>query len=435
MTQSGTTEATTKFNAAPLVADCHALARRYRRIRSFTESLCKPLVTEDYVVQTMPDVSPTKWHLAHSTWFFEALVLAKADKGYSWWQEQYKYLFNSYYNSIGPHFDRPRRGVLSRPTVEDIFNYREEIDARLVELLNRIDSASPLLPVITLGLHHEMQHQELLLTDIKHVFASNPLRPIYCEQLSRATTTQLPLNWKAYDAGLVRVGYAGSGFAHDNELPNHQVFVPPFSLATRLVTNGEYLSFILDRGYERPELWLSDGWVAKTSQNWTAPLYWQQQGDQWQYMTLGGLRGVDASAPVCHVSFYEADAYARWARFKIPREEAWELAASDLSIEGNFAESGNYHPVPAKEQTGPDALCQMFGDLWEWTSSPYVDYPGYQPPSGPLGEYNAKFMCNQMVLRGGSCATPQSHIRPTYRNFFPPDTRWQFSGIRLANPL
>ena len=420
-----------KENTAAVPAEEYA--RRYSEIRQLTEKLCEPLCPEDCVIQSMPDTSPTRWHLAHVTWFFETFVLSKGLEDYTPFRADFSYLFNSYYNSIGEPFARPNRGLLSRPTVEEIFEYRHAVDQRMRDfLLERDpDRPDPLLPVVEIGLHHEQQHQELLLTDIKHVFSCNPLYPTYGERLEQPSPDLPPVGWSSYDGGIDWIGHDNSGFAFDNESPRHKVWLDPFLLANRLSTNGKYLQFIEDNGYTRPELWLSAGWNQVSEQGWTSPLYWLRQDDRWWNFTLSGLRPVDPDEPVCHVSFFEADAFARWSKARLPTETEWERAAQDMKIEGKFVEEAVFHPLPISDETrnGP---AQMFGDVWEWTASDYSAYPGYQPLEGALGEYNGKFMCNQYVLRGGSCATPKSHIRRTYRNFFPAESRWQFSGIRLA---
>ena len=416
-----------------------SLLNRYQHVRGFTEALCQPLTTEDYVIQSMPDTSPAKWHLAHMSWFFETFVLAPAIPDYRPPHPMYRYLFNSYYVGAGERYCRPKRGLLSRPTVAEVYQYRAHVDAHMIALLERLD-ASPcaqLAAVVELGIHHEQQHQELLLTDIKHVFSVNPLRPAYAAPgdlrvKGDATST---LDWRPYPEALVWIGHAGEGFAFDNEGPRHRVFVEAFQLATRLVTAGEYLAFIEDGGYARPDLWLSEGWATVQAQEWQAPLYWEQVDGDWWVMTLAGMRPVEASEPVCHVSYYEADAYARWADARLPTEAEWETASGDADPAGNFVEGHAWHPLPVRSAAAPGALNQLFGDVWEWTQSPYTPYPGYRPIAGALGEYNGKFMCNQLVLRGGSCATAQTHIRPTYRNFFPAPARWQFTGIRLARDL
>jgi ergothioneine biosynthesis protein EgtB len=412
--------------AQPPLPDHRTLAEQYRAVRAFTERLCEPLVTEDYLIQSMPDISPTKWHIAHTSWFFETFLLTAALPGYTPFHPRFSYLFNSYYNAVGDRWSRPQRGLLSRPTVAEVYRYRRYVDQHMLELLDRIDTLPVDLAVVALGLHHEQQHQELMLTDIKHVFSINPLRPVYRDYKRPAAQEAAPLHWNAYPEGIVAIGYDGDDFAFDNEFPRHRVFVEPFQIGSRLITNGEYLEFIADGGYRQPLLWLSDGWATVQAQGWAAPLYWEQIDGEWWQFSLAGMRKVDPAEPVCHVSFYEADAYARWAGARLPSEAEWEIAAAGASLAGNFVEDGYYHPTPAADTT------QLFGDVWEWTSSPYTSYPGYHPVDGALGEYNAKFMCNQMVLRGGSCATSCTHIRPTYRNFFPPDARWQFMGVRLA---
>jgi ergothioneine biosynthesis protein EgtB len=410
------------------------LSQRFQSVRSFTESLCQSLKTEDYVIQTMPDVSPTKWHLAHTSWFFEAFLLSKYAPGYASPHPLYNFLFNSYYVQIGERFHRPDRGLLSRPTVEEVFAYRAHVDRAVLQLLATADDATKreILPIVTLGMHHEQQHQELLLTDIKHVLSVNPMKPVYTEwkHASRSGGGS-PTQWEHFKGGLCEIGHAGDAFFYDNEGPRHQVFLQPFKLASRLVTAGEYLAFIEDDGYRRAEFWLSDGAAMVESENWEAPLYWEKRDGMWYQFTLSGLRPVDPQNPVTHVSYYEADAYARWSGTRLPSEAEWEIASMGLPLEGNFVDDGRYHPA-APEGVADDRLQQMFGDVWEWTRSPYTPYPGYEPPPGAVGEYNGKFMSSQMVLRGGSCATSRDHMRNTYRNFFPPHARWQFMGIRLA---
>lgn len=404
-------------------------AVRYRAIRAQTEALARPLTAEDCVVQSMPDASPPKWHLAHSTWFFETFVLGSFEPGHRPFDPRFGFLFNSYYNAVGARLARPNRGLLSRPTLEEVYRYRAQVDARMAELLESTDDPRP-AALVELGLNHEQQHQELILTDIKHAFGANPIRPAYRVAPGledRRDGVVPPLDWRTYPAGLRRIGHEGSGFAFDNEGPRHRVFIEAFRIAARLVTCGEYLEFLDDGGYERPELWLSDGWNARGLHGWNAPLYWERDGGRWQVFTLDGLRPIVAAEPVCHVSYYEADAFARWAGARLATEAEWEVAAGH-PIVGNFLEDGSWHPrAPAAGVSG-----QFFGDAWEWTRSPFGPYPGYRPAAGALGEYNGKFMCNQFVLRGGSCATPRSHIRATYRNFFPPEARWQFTAIRLA---
>lgn len=424
--------------ANPSNTTCVQLLSRYQRVRQFTELLCQPLATEDYIIQSMPDVSPTRWHLAHTTWFFETFVLKAFSPNYQSPYHQYDYLFNSYYNAVGQQYARANRGLLSRPTVDQIKQYRHSIDQLVCELINDALIADDIrfAQVLELGIQHEQQHQELMLTDIKHVFWCNPLLPAYSSGSSVDSSQQnfdispLPdiANVKG-SFGLVSVGDATDRFVFDNERPRHQVFLQPFRLNTMLVTNAQYLQFVDAGGYQRPELWLSLGWQAVQRENWRAPLYWYLVDDQWQHFTLSGARPLNLNQPVCHVSFFEADAYARWRGCRLPLETEWEVVAACQPLIGNFVESGWYQPMAA----GPEPkLHQMFGDVWEWTASPYVPYPGYAPAAGALGEYNGKFMCNQYVLRGGSCVSSVSHLRATYRNFFPPETRWQFSGIRLA---
>jgi ergothioneine biosynthesis protein EgtB len=401
------------------------IARRYQAVRDATTTLSAPLAAEDMAVQPMPDASPTKWHLAHTTWFFETFILTKqGTPSYRPFHPQFEYLFNSYYNTLGPQWYRPHRGLLTRPTVAEILEYRAHVDAGMARLLGA--GAFP-DPVVELGLNHEQQHQELMLTDVKYLLSQNPLRPTYIDdaRAPKAHRTSAA-TWIDGTPGIQAIGYDGTGFAFDNEYPRHDELIRPFRIANRLVTNAEYLAFIADGGYHRPELWLSDGWTAVRDRGWEAPLYWaEHEGARWSY-TLTGFRPLEGAEPVCHVSFYEADAFARWSGARLPTEAEWEVSARDRPSTGNFVESRRFHPVPGDGET------QFFGDVWEWTGSPYLAYPGYRPVEGALGEYNAKFMCNQFVLRGGSCASPSSHIRPTYRNFFPPDARWQFSGIRLT---
>jgi ergothioneine biosynthesis protein EgtB len=428
MTASDLTPAT--FHAG----DARALAQRYCEVRGFTESLCEPLGVEDYVIQTMPDVSPTKWHIAHTSWFFETFVLAPALPDYRPFHPRFGYLFNSYYNAVGVRHCRPKRGQLGRPTVADVYAYRRHVDDAMRALLEGTERErlnASVASVVELGLHHEQQHQELIVTDLKHVFGCNPLYPVYRERTPLQAGTVAPLRWAAFPEGVYWAGHEGAGFCFDNETPRHRQFLEAFQLGSRLITNGEYKAFMADGGYERPELWLSNGWSTVCAEQWVAPLYWDEQDGTWMQMTLSGLRPVLDDEPVCHVSYYEADAYARWAGARLPAEFEWEMAAASQAVEGNFVEYGRFHPMPAPTVPGGE-LAQLYGDVWEWTRSSYAPYPGYYPLDGALGEYNGKFMVNQYVLRGGSCATPRSHIRATYRNFFPADARWQFSGIRLA---
>jgi ergothioneine biosynthesis protein EgtB len=410
--------------------DAETLLGRYRQVRSTTEWLVEPLTPDDMAVQAMPDASPVKWHLAHSTWFFETFVLKPSLPGYQPFHPQFEYLFNSYYNAIGPQWRRPERGLLTRPTIDEIRGYRAHVDIAMERLLEDVSSVRPHL--LALGWNHEQQHQELIVTDLKYLLAQNPLHPVYRERPPDPPAHSQPAaeQWIEGPSGLLVVGHAGDEFAFDNEGPSHEELVRPFRIARRLVTNREYAAFIADGGYRRPELWLADGWAAVQARGWSAPLYWEEREHAWWSATLAGLRPVRVDEPVCHVSFYEADAYARWRRARLPTEAEWEVIARTQPVQGNFLDTARLHPAPPPDDPGD--IMQLFGDVWEWTGSPYLAYPGYRPAAGALGEYNAKFMCNQFVLRGGSCATPLSHIRFTYRNFFPPDARWQFSGIRLA---
>jgi ergothioneine biosynthesis protein EgtB len=408
------------------------LLDRLHSVRRQTEALARPLSAEDQTIQSMPDASPTKWHLAHTTWFFETFVLRPHLAGYRVFDPAYEYLFNSYYEAVGPRHPRPQRGMITRPGVEQILAYRRHVTEAMGRL---IEFGSEATDLIELGLHHEQQHQELILMDIKHALSLNPLFPAYTDDRAPATTGA-PMRWLDFEGGLVEIGHAGAGsgeaFAFDNEGPRHRTWVDPFALATRLVTSAEYDAFIADGGYRRPEFWLSAGWECVTQRGWQTPLYWHDDG----VFTLAGLRPRRPEEPVCHVSFYEAAAFAKWAGKRLPREAEWEIASADASLDGNLLDAnapdhGLLHPAPA----GDVALAQMIGDVWEWTASPYVAYPGYREPAGAIGEYNGKFMANQMVLRGGCAATPRDHIRTSYRNFFPPDARWMFGGIRLAEDL
>ena len=414
-----------------------SLAERYRTVRQRTERLCDPLETEDYVIQTVTDVSPTRWHLAHVSWFFETFILKPYLPGYAPLDPRYAYLFNSYYVQAGERHARHQRGFLSRPTVAQVYAYRAYVDEHMQTLLATASAETlrELTPLVEIGLHHEQQHQELLLTDIKHVFSVNPLYPVYRPRKPAAVAAVPTLAWVDFDEGLYEIGSEGDGFFYDNEGPRHRFFLNAYRLANRLVTNAEYLAFMDDDGYATPELWLSMGWAAREEHGWTAPAYWEKRDGQWMHFTLSGLREVDPDEPVCHVSYFEADAYARWAGARLPTEHEWEVAARTASIRGNFVEDAHFHPVAARASTDDAPLLQVYGDVGEWTRSPYAPYPGYEPAPGALGEYNGKFMCNQFVLRGGSCATSGTHIRPTYRNFFPPDARWQFMGIRLAKDV
>ncbi len=406
------------------------LAEAFVSVRRMTEQLCASLSAEDQMLQSMPEASPAKWHQAHTTWFFETFILLRHVSGYQPLNSSYTYLFNSYYKQLGGHPLRANRGLLSRPSLAEVEAYRKHVDDHMLHLLERGPEAD-VAAKVELGLNHEQQHQELILTDVKHGLWMHPLRPTYRPRPAELDGESEPLRWFNYDGGLHWIGYGGHGFAFDNEGPRHQEFLRPFRIASRLVTNAEYADFIRDGGYSRPELWLSDGWDAVNANNWRAPLYWNEQENGWSLNTLTGERVLNPGEPVCHVSYFEADAYARWAGARLPSEAEWEICAARMPVRGNLLESGRYHPARAPQaQAGP---AQLFGDSWEWTASPYVAYPGFRPAAGVLGEYNGKFLCNQLVLRGGSCATPASHIRATYRNFFPPQARWQFSGIRLAN--
>lgn len=439
-------------SVAPATTD---LSARFAEVRAFTESLCGGLATEDYVVQSSPDVSPTKWHLAHTTWFWETFVLTPFADGYRPYDERYPFLFNSYYVQAGERHCRAQRGYLSRPTVEEVFAYRHHVDEAMAALLDGFAEADrpDVADVVEVGLHHEQQHQELMLTDLKHVFAVNPLRPAYCERAEAPSVAPGPLGWRRFEAGLHEVGFeARDGrtsrgrFHFDNERPRHRQFVEAFEIADRLVTCGEYLEFMADGGYDDTPLWLSLGWATRVENEWTEPFYWERDEDSptgYSVFTLSGMKPVDPNEPVCHLSYFEADAFARWAGARLPSEFEWEVAARTVwdghrDAPGPFADAGRFHPTPAPPVGGDGApadapaLRQMYGQVWQWTHSQYTPYPGYKPLEGALGEYNGKFMANQFVLRGGSVATSRSHIRPTYRNFFPPDATWQITGLRLA---
>ncbi|GAC1624342.1 MAG: ergothioneine biosynthesis protein EgtB [Nevskia sp.] len=404
------------------------LAERYAGIRAQTLALADGLSAEDCQLQSMPDASPVKWHLAHTAWFFETFVLAPSLPAYRLFDPAFRSLFNSYYVGIGERAPRAERGLMSRPSLDTVRAYRAQIDAAMQQGFASTAFDAAALALIELGLQHEQQHQELVVTDLKHHFSRNPLRPAYrAAGSSAAAAAAAPLAYIAFAGGVCGIGHEGSGFAFDNESPRHRVFIEPFELASRPVTNAEYAAFIADGGYQRPELWLSDGWDAVQRENWRAPLYWL---DAQRTYTLAGERGLVAGEPVCHVGYYEAEAYARWAGARLPTEFEWEHAAQGLPAgAGNFVEDGHCHP---RVSAGGNGLQQLFGDVWEWTNSAYLPYPAYRPAEGAVGEYNGKFMINQMVLRGGSCATPRDHLRASYRNFFPPAARWQFSGIRLA---
>ena len=412
---------------------------RFAAIRHDSESLAANLSPEDQAIQSMPDVSPTKWHLAHVSWFFETFILRPFEPAYRVFDPDFAYLFNSYYEAVGPRHPRPQRGLLSRPTIDAVATYRDHVTAAMLRLIETAGEGKwrEIAPLIEVGLHHEQQHQELILMDIKHVFSVNPLLPTYQTPRPCVVPLEPPVtDWVDFAGGLEEVGHDGQGFAFDNEGPRHKVWLEPFRLSTRPVSCAEYLDFIADGGYCRPEFWLSDGWATVQQEGWQAPLYWRCLDNEWRIFTLSGERRIEPAEPVCHVSFYEADAFARWAGKRLPTEAEWEVAARDLPLAGNLADSGHYHPCPNTVTSSCEPeLRQMIGDVWEWTASPYIAYPRFRAAAGAIGEYNGKFMSNQMVLRGGCAATPAGHIRATYRNFFPPSARWAFSGLRLAEDL
>ena len=417
----------------PGPAGASAPAERYRQVRQWTEELCAPLATEDYVIQSMPDASPTRWHLAHTTWFFETFICKPFIPDYRPYHEMYEYLFNSYYNAVGEQYPRPERGLLSRPTVAEVYRYRSHVDRAV---LDHVETAPPeqlaaMEETLTLGFNHEQQHQELILTDLKHMLSHNPLAPVYAPPPPASVREAAELRWVNVPGGVQTIGHDGQGFHFDCEGPRHRTLLEDAQIASRLVTNGEWLAFMRDGGYARSDLWLSEGWRTAREQGWQAPLYWVERDGAWAQFTLHGMAPVDPAEPVCHVSHYEADAFARWAGARLPTEAEWEVAAAGLPTEGNFADSRAFHPAAAPPAAN-GGMAQAFGDVWEWTQSAYLPYPGFRAAPGAIGEYNGKFMSGQMVLRGGSCATPASHIRATYRNFFPPWARWQFTGLRLA---
>lgn len=404
------------------------LIARLQQVRQETENLCQPLAVEDYVIQAMADVSPAKWHLAHVSWFFETFILQTFFPGYHSFNSYYQQLFNSYYESLGEYFPRAQRGLLSRPTVQQVYDYRHHIDNHLLELLDKVEEQQLLKFkfVMELGLQHEQQHQELLLMDIKYNLALNPLRPAYNTNKLIDKVKKTQSLWLEFPAGLYQIGYSGQDFAFDNETPRHQVYLNAFKIQDHLVSNQEYLEFMKERGYQKPEYWLSDGWQWVKKELWQAPLYWEKQQGQWWQMTLNGMQPLVLEEPVCHISFYEANAYANWAKARLPAEAEWEVAAEQQPLQGHFLESRLYQP---------QSQAPFFGELWQWTRSAYAPYPGYQAFPGALAEYNSKFACNQFVLRGGCIITPQSHLRRSYRNFFYPHQRWPFTGIRLARDL
>jgi len=416
------------------------LKTSFFEVRSLTLQLCHSLSLEHYSVQSMPDVSPPKWHLAHTTWFFENFLLVPFLKDYKVFNGEFNYFFNSYYKGVGAHWPRAERGLLQKPSLEQVQDYRETVERGVESLLETLDYESAeengeILKILELGIHHEQQHQELLMMDLLHIFQTHFPSFVYqAPKIKKKEPPYFPLHWHAYSENLYEVGAHRGTFSFDNENPRHRVFLENFALASRLVTNGEYTEFIEDGAYKNPLLWLSEGWELVQAQKWEAPLYWRNEGGDWLQMTLSGMQQVQASAPVCHVSYYEADAYARWRGKRLPREEEWEVAAEKVAVQGVFLESKFFQPQPLRQDSffSPS---QLWGDVWEWTQSPYSSYPRFKPFAGKFGEYNAKFMCNQFVLRGGSCVSPQNHLRASYRNFFSPHSRWQFSGIRLAEDL
>jgi ergothioneine biosynthesis protein EgtB len=422
----------------------NALARRYDAIRATTDHLAAPLSPEDCQVQSMPDASPVKWHLAHTTWFFETFVLSRFVPQYAVFHPSFRMLFNSYYHAVGERHPRPHRGLLSRPDLATVMAYRRHVDSAMREALatqaHTPDTAFDAL--VELGLQHEQQHQELILTDVKHLLWSNPLRPLYHADAPApvAAAPSVQAGWWTQPGGVVTMGHEGAAFSFDNEGPPHETLLRPHALATRLVTQGQYQNFIEDGGYQRPDLWLSLGWDAVQAEGWRAPGYWLDTDHGWQVFTLQGLQAPDPHAPVVHLSYFEADAYARWAQARLPTEAEWENAARQVACDGipadaNLLDSATLPAGSGSASTARGLPAQLFGDVWEWTSSAYNAYPGFRPQPGAVGEYNGKFMCNQFVLRGGSCCTPRSHIRPTYRNFFPPQAQWQFAGLRLARDI
>jgi ergothioneine biosynthesis protein EgtB len=428
-----------QLSSEPQASD--RIARDWRSVRAATEALAAPLSAEDCAVQSMPDASPTKWHLAHTSWFFETFVLAPHLPGYTTFDPAYRVLFNSYYDGVGDRHPRAARGLLSRPTLDDVRRYRRHVDAGMQALLGGRRLDADLRALVELGLHHEQQHQELILTDIKHAFATHPLRPAYAGTWPLARVAPQQPHWLPFARATAPIGHRDDGFCFDNETPAHEALIHPFELASHPVTFGEYLQFIEDGGYRQPQLWLSAGWDAVQANGWQAPAYCEQVDGRWRTVTLRGLVPIDRNTPVVHISYFEADAFARWAGARLPTEFEWERAARTLAnvppaaganLLGADPAASALHPMPATTAVAPDRAAQLLGDVWEWTSSSYAPYPGFRPAPGAVGEYNGKFMCNQYVLRGGSCATPRDHIRISYRNFFPPEARWQFSGVRLA---
>lgn len=411
-----------------------SLATRLFATRTHSLDLAEPLTPEDMVVQPMEDASPTKWHLAHVTWFFETFILSKHLPGYAPFDETFAYCFNSYYETQGPRQPRPKRGVLTRPSTERVLAYRAHVDAALRDLCAQSSGdTARIAQLIEVGINHEQQHQELLLTDILALFASNPLRPAYRTEIAKMRAEQVPMGWVSFEGGIFPAGHDDSGFCWDNELPRHNCLVNDFKLSDRLATNGDWLAFMADGGYDNPLLWLADGWATVVREGWRAPLYWEQRDESWSQMSLTGMHAIDAAVPVTHVSFYEADAFARWSGARLPTEFEWEIAARE--VHSQEAEASKQALSALAAHPGQSGLQQMFGHAWQWTQSAYLPYPGYRPPAGALGEYNGKFMINQQVLRGSSFATPLGHSRTTYRNFFYPHQRWQFTGVRLASEV
>lgn len=416
---------------SPRLFKDHILSE-FNKVRAFTHHLVEPLETEDFVIQPMENASPAKWHLAHTSWFFETFVLGKYQQGFESLHPQYAYFFNSYYLQTGVPFTRANRGMLSRPTVKEVFEYRSYVNDQMTQFIENSSEEiwNEAAAVIEIGNHHEQQHQELILTDLKYLLAQNPLLPVYRDRVISETPAPTDINWIKFDEGMVKVGNKGKEFTYDNEHPRHRTFVQDYELADRLITNKEYLEFMNAGGYDRSEFWLDEGWSTLKKEAWVAPLYWFKRDEKWMNFTLSGTRFIDENEPVTHISYFEADAFARWMGVRLPTEQEWEHACGKREITGNFVDENAFHPIPNNEKG--DGLKQMYGDAWEWTMSSYSPYPNYKPLPGALGEYNGKFMANQYVLRGGSCATSRSHIRKTYRNFFHANARWQFSGIRLA---
>lgn len=430
------------IHSSPQPVVSGALPAAYHAVRARSLQLAAPLSQEDCQAQSMPDASPVKWHLAHTTWFFETFVLEQHEPGFVPFDPAFRVLFNSYYQGVGPQHPRAARGLVTRPGLAGVLAYRQQVDERMAALLAREAPAGALHDIVTLGLQHEQQHQELILTDLKHLLSCHPAHPAYAQRWPLAAVPEPPAapRWIGHEGGLVETGYhpaADGPFAFDNEGPRHRVWLEPFEIASRPVTHGDWLAFMADDGYARPELWLSMGWDWVRAGARRAPMYWQQVDGSWHTFTLQGRVPVDPHTPLPHLSYFEADAYARWAGARLPTEAEWEHAARALhgGVAGHFADRNAFHPLPAHGHphgSAPGQPVQMFGDVWEWTQSSYAPYPGFRPAAGAVGEYNGKFMCNQYVLRGGSCLTPAGHVRASYRNFFPPEAQWQASGLRLA---